>query len=549
MQIDLFTSEREYENINEWLLEYLWLTPALFISILAYSSYLATHQFPAFGGGLFLSISEQIANNGYQFPRIVPQYTANGVPFAYPPLVFYTLSALHGVLGVDLFVLTRYLPGVITIASLIPFYLLSKSLLQTPKRAGLASFVLAVTPAFVRWHFSAGGIVRAPAFFFSLAGLYTALRLFKTGSRRWIVPTIVWFTLTALTHPEYTVFLTIGIAVFTVRYAPTVRGFTDAALVGIFGVVLTVPWWGRIISIYSLDNLVSASSSHGGLGGGLGVVVNAFVTRQPLSGGISPSPNIYGVVLLSLWYAIPAVGVVYLLSDRRFFLPFWLLLVGGMTAETRFIAVIGSLVTAVFVLDGAVPWIAQRIEPVLSRQHTLTAVLLVLSLLGANITTLYVAGAVNEYEGSNSMPSFIDEQDYDAMQWVQRNIDPSAEFMVVGDAAEWFPYLANRTNVVGPWGVEWERSSVAYQWQHTAYQRISTTTNIDDLNKNIALTETNPDYIYVPKGVYTVYGRKHKQQRAFITELNRSDEYRQVYQNRGVVIYERKTDVSTSDGG
>ncbi len=547
MQIDLSTLDGEYENINKWLLEYLWLTPALFISVLVYSSYLATHQFPAYGGGLFLSISEQIANNGYQFPRVVPQYTASGVPFAYPPLIFYTLSALHGVLGVDLFVLSRYLPGVVTIASLVPFYLLSKSLFQTPKRAGLASFVLAVTPAFVRWHFSAGGIVRAPAFFFSLAGLYTALRLCKTGSRRWIVPTIVWFTLTALTHPEYTVFLTIGIGVFTVRYAPSIRGLTDAILVGICGVILTVPWWGRIISIYSVENLVSASSTHGGVGGGLGVVVDAIFTPQQLSAGISPSPNLYGIVLLSLWYAIPAVGVVYLLADRRFFLPFWLLLVGGTTGETRFIAVIGSLVTAVFVLDGAVPWIAQRIEPVLSRQHTLTAILLVLSLLGANITTLYVSGSVNEYEGSNSMPSFIDEQDYIAMQWVQRNIDSSAEFMVIGDTAEWFPYLANRTNVVGPWGVEWERSSVAYQWQHTAYQRISTVTSVDDLNENIALTETNPDYIYVPKGTYTVYGRKYQQQRAFITELNRSDEYRQVYQNQGVVIYERKSNISISN--
>ncbi|WP_227356366.1 hypothetical protein [Haladaptatus salinisoli] len=549
MQLDTFTTDFEDDNLRRWLLEYLWITPALFIAGLTYSSYLATHQYPAFGGGLFLSMAEQIAKHGYRFPRVVPQYTANGVPFAYPPLMFYCLAVLYDVFGVDLFALTRYLPGLVTIASLIPFYLLSKELLRSPQRAGMASFVFAVTPAFVRWHFSAGGIVRAPAFLFSLVGVYTALRLFKTMSWRWVLPTIVWFTLTALTHPEYTVFLGLSIAVFTVAYAPTVRGFAYAAVVGICGFVLTVPWWGRIISIYSLENLVSASSTHGGLGGGLGVVVDLVLAGSQSTATVSPSPHLYSVILLSLWYAIPLAGVAYLLAERRGFLPAWLLLVGAITGETRFIFVIGSLVTTIFVLDGVVPWVTRRMEPVLGRQQTLIAVLLVLSVFGANISTLYVSGAVVEYEGSNSMPSFIDEYDYSAMQWTQRNVDRSAEFIVLGDAAEWFPYIANRTNVVGPWGVEWESSPVAYEWQYTAYQRISTTTTVEELNRNIALTTTTPDYIYVPKGTYTVYGRKYDQRRSFITELRRSDEYDAVYQNREVVIFERATNTSVPNGG
>ncbi|WP_458190932.1 hypothetical protein [Haladaptatus sp. NG-WS-4] len=549
MLIEIFTTDFKCGHVKRWLLKYLWLTPSLFISFLTYVSYLSTHQYPAFGGGLFLSMAEQIAKHGYQFPRVVSQYTANGVPFAYPPLMFYCLAILHDIFNVDLFILTRYLPGWITIASLVPFYLLSNELLRSPQRAGIASFVFAVTPAFARWHFSAGGIVRAPAFFFSLAGLYTALRLFKTMSLRWVVPTIVWFTLTALTHPEYTVFLSLSIAVFTIVYARTVSGFLYAAMVGISGFILTVPWWVRIISIYSFENLVSASSTHGGLGGGLGVMVNIILMNPKSTMTVSPSPNLYGVLLLSLWYVVPVAGVVYLLIKRRSFLPVWLLLVGAITGETRFIFVIGSLVTTIFVLDGAVPWITRQVEPVLTRQHTLIAVLLVLSILGANISTLYASGAINEYEGSNSMPSFIDEHDYSAMQWTQHNVDQSAEFIVIGDAAEWFPYIANRTNVVGPWGVEWESSPVAYEWQYTAYQRISTVTTVKELNKNIALTTTTPNYIYVPKGTYTVYGRKYNQRQSFITELRQSSEYHAVHQNREVVIFKRTTNTSLPHEG
>ena len=200
--------------------------------------------------------------------------------------------------------------------------------------------------------------------------------------------------------------------------------------------------------------------------------------------------------------------------------------------------------TTVFLLDGVIPWITRQIQPSLSRQHALTAVLLILAVLGGNIMTLYASSAVTDYGGSNSMPSFIDKQDYTAMQWTRQNVDQSSEFLVIGDAAEWFPYLANRTNVVGPWGVEWERSPVAYQWQYTAYQRLSTTRSITDLNQKIALTSTAPDYIYVPRGTYTVYGREYHQRQSLMTELYRSDEYRRIYRNRGVVIFERTTNSS-----
>lgn len=549
MQAKLLVSHLESKVSKQWIRQYIWLSPAFFIACIIYSSYLATHQYPAFGGGLFLSMAEQIAKHGYWFPRVIPQYTTNGVPFAYPPLVFYVLAIFHGEFGVDLFTVTRFLPGLITITSLIPFYLFSKELLQSPQRAGMASFILAVSPAFVRWHFSAGGVVRAPAFLFSLCGLYTALKLFKTTSWRWSIPTILWCTLTALTHPEYTVFLAVSIIVFAVTYERTVRGVVYTGIIGMSGFFLTTPWWGRIISIYSVENLVSASSTHGGLGGGFEVIVGIFSIQSYSSVGFSQPLHIYGVILLSLWYAVQVTSVAYLLLERRYSLPVWLLIIGAITGELRFIALIGSLVTTVFLLDGVVPRITHWIDPLSSRRHALTAILLTLTILGASISTLYVTGSINDYGGSNSMPSFLDDQDYTAMRWVQQNVEPSAEFVVIGDAAEWFPYLANRTNIVGPWGVEWERSPVAYKWQYTAYQRISTTTTVDELTKKLALLTASPEYIYIPKGRYTVYGQRYNQRQAFIRDLNRSNMYKQVYENRGVIIFERTNKLSTSNNG
>lgn len=70
--------------------------------------------------------------------------------------------------------------------------------------------------------------------------------------------------------------------------------------------------------------------------------------------------------------------------------------------------------------------------------------------------TLYAGGQLDSHAGSRSQPEFIDDQHVDAMQRVAANNTADARFVVLGDAAGWFPHRTNGTILIGPWGVEWE---------------------------------------------------------------------------------------------
>ena len=45
-------------------------------------------ELPFNGGGLYYHFSETILENNFAYPRTIPYYTDNGIPFAYPPLLF-----------------------------------------------------------------------------------------------------------------------------------------------------------------------------------------------------------------------------------------------------------------------------------------------------------------------------------------------------------------------------------------------------------------------------------------------------------------------------
>ena len=166
--------------------EWPWLAAPLLVGAIVVLAYLSTHPYPAYGAGLYLHIAERIVENGYRLPAQVPDYTAGGVPFAYPPLMFY-LGALAMDLGVDPLALSRYVPAVVTVGYLVPYYFLARELLRDRLDASLATTFLAVAAPTLQWHLSAGGFVRAPAFLLAVTGCYAGVRLFRSGGRRWLV--------------------------------------------------------------------------------------------------------------------------------------------------------------------------------------------------------------------------------------------------------------------------------------------------------------------------------------------------------------------------
>lgn len=187
----------------------LWRWYAVFgvlVFVPVYAAYLLTHPYPSLGGGLFLMMGEEIVAHGYTLPAEIPHYTAGGIPFSYPPLMLFVVGILLDV-GAPPLVLARLLPGVLVACALVVYAVAATELLQSPQQGAFAAIAVATAPSVLHLTLTAGGTVRAAALLFTSAGIYTGVRLFKTGSGRWLFASIGLFGATLLTHPLYTIFV------------------------------------------------------------------------------------------------------------------------------------------------------------------------------------------------------------------------------------------------------------------------------------------------------------------------------------------------------
>lgn len=522
--------EAEFRRVRTVIFErgiwpYRWLAVGLVTGVCVLVAYLHTHPYPAYAGGLFLVMAKQIAAHGYHLPTTIPLYTETGIPFGYPPLMFYVTAVIHDLTGFQWLTISRHLPGMVVIAYLIPFYGIAARLLGTPRRAGLATVLFASNPTALRWHLSSGGLVRAPAMLLALCGIYVGLRLFIDGDRRWLAPGTVLFGLTVLTHPTYSVFFGLSYLLLYLFFDRTRAGLLAGAIVAAGGLLFASPWWLTVLSRHGPDIFITASGTHSGIAGGL--------RRLVVKLGLGINELNAEMVLYVLAYS----GGIYMLIRRSFFLPAWGVASSYVVGKNRFLFVAGSMVTAVFLLDVVVPAVRAKIDRP-TRHQAITAALIVLIVLSAiGIGVLTGASALSvAHDHSASQPQPMDHFDRSAMEWVATNTDPAAEFYVLGDPGEWFPLFTNRTIVFGPWGWEWKKTAGYYE-EFEYYDHTATCNSALCLTTAIERRDRDPKYVYIPTGEYTVRGRQFTRDPEMRDSLIRSGRYGLVYENPGVMIF------------
>ncbi|MFB6172650.1 MAG: hypothetical protein ABEJ23_08965 [Haloarculaceae archaeon] len=492
-----------------------WLAVALVVAVLVYFVYLATHRYPAYGAGLYMQIAEQLRVHGYGLPARIPGYTARGVPFAYPPLAFYAAAAAVDLTGASAFTYSRLVPGLVIVASVVPYYFLARELLGTAPRAGFATVVFATAPEALQWHLSAGGIVRAPALLLALIGAWVGIQLFRAGDRRWTGPAAALFGLTILTHPVYAIFFGVTYLVLFAGYDRTAGGLVAGGLVAVGGLLLAAPWWSQVVAVHGVDVFAGAAGTHRGLGGGLARLVAVL--------GVEPD-------LSALFYLAVFAGLAYGLVRRRYVLVAWFLACWYVVGQARFLFVVGGLLVAPLVFEGVAPAVRRR-----AGVGWVVPVVAAIGLVLATTGLLYAGGALAGPRGS-AQPAFVDDDDVAAMAWVQANTPPDAQFVVLGDAAEWFPQQTDRTILVGPWGVEWT-TPARYERQLSLFRSLSGCHTESCLTAGLRTAGVAPDYVYVPTGSYTVRGASATQPPAMRRSLVASDRYDLVYENDGVAVF------------
>jgi len=489
-----------------------WLGAGLGAGLIAVVVYLATNAYPAYGAGLYVQIAESIVANDYRPPATIPGYTADGVPFAYPPLQLYLLALLLD-FGADPVAVARFLPSLGLLASLVPAYLLARD--YTGSRAGgaAASVAVALNPQLLQWHISAGGVVRSFGFCYGLVAIYAGYHLFRDGGRRPALLGLLAFGATVLTHPTYALFVVVTYLLLWATHARSVVGLRRGAVVGVGGLLVASPWLLWAASTHGPDIFLAASSTHGGVGGGAFKLLEEF----------------------SLFTLPPLVGAAYLLLARRdWFIAAWAAAAELLFAQPRFAFTVGSVVLAAVAVDvaGRLGSLDGQFRGRDRRAVAAAACLLLASVAGG----VYLAHEMS-LESDPSTPEFLDDEAVDAMAWAAAETPPDATFVVLGDAAEWFPALTDRTILVGPWGVEWQGHD-AYERQLDAFIDVSECKSVSCV-ESTASVGANPDYVYIPKGKYTVRGRTRVSFGTLERSFQRSPDWERAFENEGVVVYRR----------
>lgn len=523
-----------------------WLLLAGAAAAVIYLAYLTTHTHPAYEGGLFLDIAERIVRADYRLPDRIPGYTREGVPFAYPPLAFYVLAVILATTTFDPVTIELVVPGLVVIGTVVPYYYAAKRLLGTPKMAGVATVIFVSTPAVLRWHLSAGGIVRAPALFIALTGVYAGVRLFHNRERRWLIPATLLFGVTVLTHPHYTAFFGLSYLILYAGFDRSLQGLGAGIVVGIGGLALTAPWWLQVVMAHGPEVFLAASGSHSGLLGGLGRVERQFLVPLAEADPITP------------FYVAAFAGGAYALARREYVLPAWMILSSYVIGKDRFLFVAGAMVIGFLVWEGLVPRV-RRLYPWAKidrlrrvpgrspgirltdggRRDRIAAVATVgLVLVAATGVGALFAGSVlaTAHDQSTALPQTVDAEDRRAMDWVATNTAPDSSVLVVGDAAEWYPYYTDRTIVVGPWGHEWTAAQRYYD-EIALFKAVSTCAFPPCLNTNLAAADRQPDYVVIPVGEYTVRGKEYRFAHRHISAYASDEGYRIAYRNQGVVVF------------
>lgn len=512
-----------------------------------YAVYLLTHPYPSLGGGLFLMMGEEIAAHGYTLPTEIPHYTPGGIPFSYPPLMLFVVGSLLDI-GAPPLALTRLLPGVLVACALIIYAVATTELLQSPQQGAFAAIVVATAPPVLHLTLTAGGTVRAAALLFTSAGIYTGVRLFKTGSTRWLLASMGLFGATLLTHPLYTIFFGTSYLVFYIWLDRTARGLLRGAVVAAGGVVLAAPWWLPVASTHGFAVFLQASATHDGIG------YLSWYQEFPTESGSVPSP----------WPFLSILGGLFLLVRRRPLLPTWFLATGLLTGRDEFLLVIGAMMAAALLFEEVIP-ILRRIENALlgalqARDKTPRGLhackrlavrlrasgphVCVLALLITGSIATYGTASAAEYVAgggpNEELPMFVHNSDMEATEWVRSNTTENASFVVIGDVAEWFPLFTDRTNLVVPQGSEWKGTR---DHQMHIRSQLRSCRDASCLTTQFDRFNLSPDYVYLTASGYT---RKqgHQQGEHRWTHLGhslrQSPEYEVVFENQGTLIVRRK---------
>ncbi len=469
--------------------------------------------------GLYALFAELVASNSYRLPVAVPYYGPGGIPFVYPPLAIYLMAFLTTELHIAPLTYLRFFPALVAWLSLIPVYALARALVGSAPRATIAVFLFASAPAIFIMHVYAGGAVRAPAFLFTMSGLWLACRAMDQGRFQPAILTGLCLAATALTHLGYLFFFALSLGTFALIGPWPRKRLKWAILILALGFGFSSPWWLSISLRHGIGVFRNALTSHGTL---------EFFTRPSHLFNLDSlwRPFVFAYIGSPVLGGLVFSGLIWAALNRRWRLVIWFFITLVSTSEGwHFLVLIGALVAGVFLFD-----VAGKLEQQLSRVSAGRAgsvALILVVLLAVELSSLpYLTGAPTKLSGNTIRLG----------DWFQNQTTTEAHYLFLTpsqEAAEWLPYFLRRTPSVGFWGSEWLGT---YDLQHrltlAEVPRCLALQSFQCVEELIQGYDLRVDYIILPAEI---------RDGPLLEALQTSDRWRSAYANPGYRVWQYRS--------
>ncbi|MFZ5855374.1 MAG: hypothetical protein ACOYZ6_00960 [Chloroflexota bacterium] len=479
-------------------------------------------NFPLNDGGLFYVMIQALQASHYQLPA---QFFYNGIsiPFTYPPLGFYLTGFLSDLLDQNLLDVLRWLPPLVSAATIPAFYTLAKRVSRTHGIPILATFVFALLPRDFDWLIMGGGVTRAFGFLFAILTVACAWSLFSTSQRRFLFWASIWTALTVLTHPEaalQTVIAVLVMFLFQRSRANVVR----ALLVALTVILLTSPWWITSLTRHGVDPFLAAASASAGNRSDLVNVVTRFVLLfrfEFADEAFLPLLTVFGLI-----------GFFAAIGRKDWFLPAWI--IASQLIEPRSAPLFVCIPLAILSAQG----LAEFVLPALDRTGAkrLSAVFLGLLLAYSIASALSVTSTV-------ARDITVQPAEREAMQWVEQNTPPESVFLVLTNRlplrdpiSEWFPVLAGRVSPTTVYGYEWI-AQPPFAFRVDAYNSLQAcaSQNVDCIDAWSAKYEVRFTHI-----LFSNLQNKGLSASPLQIRLEQDPAYQLVYQTPEISIYQQR---------
>jgi hypothetical protein len=539
------------ENLNRNLSNKPWITTSLILILITVMGgylrfrYLAKSDFPLNDGGMFYTMVQDLEQNDFRLPRFT-SYNFSDIPYAYPPLSFYTVGAINKFAGVDLITLFRFYPLFFNLLSIPLFYLLAKELTSQNRFVSLAATVFySILFSSFNWLITGGGLTRSPAHTYFIAALLLYLIYLRTEKNRYYFLSALAAALMVYHHLEYAWFFCFSVVIFTFSKKSFLKRYLSLGLYFCIILVLTSPYWLTIISYHGISTYLLAFSSNGfSYLNTLNQLLIFTLTEEKQSTYIN-SLAIIGV-FFSLAYR----------KDRK--IVFWLLFLLFFASRSfyRFLLFPAAILAALG-LDGVRAGIknglgsihltfpAQNKIPPETISNLIVAFFVIFSFLHPYLVRFYISFSPDPGMTALTKP------ERQAMDWVKVNTPPQSKFLVLDPASdwfvnqveEWFPALAQRKSISTVQGTEWLPNTAYYNSFNSNIQLHNCLAKgLQCIQEWSNEQHLSFDYIFITKN--DCEENSVNCLGLFTATFNVSDQFKPVYSNKEVVIFEKATTLS-----